>query len=86
MTLRVLAVRLFQTVAGRYGNVLIAYRSWLVFGAQWLLIALANATAFALRFDGAVPPEYLHVGLKALPLVLLAFGSSLWVFGIQRGL
>ncbi len=86
MTMRVLAVRLFQTIGGRYGKVLIAYRSVLVFGAQWLLIALANMTAFALRFDGAVPPEYLQVGLKSLPVVLLVFGSSLWVFGIQRGL
>ncbi|ALA59875.1 polysaccharide biosynthesis protein [Nitrospira moscoviensis] len=86
MTLRVLAVRLFQTVGGRYGNVLLAYRAWLVFGVQWLLIALANATAFALRFDGAVPSEYAAIGVKSLPIVLLVFGSSLWVFGIQRGL
>jgi FlaA1/EpsC-like NDP-sugar epimerase len=53
---------------------------------QWVLIALANVTAFALRFDGAVPPEYASVGLQSLPVVLLVFGSSLWVFGIQRGL
>jgi FlaA1/EpsC-like NDP-sugar epimerase len=86
MKLRLVAVRLFQTIGGRYGAALLAYRSVLVLVTQWMLIALANVTAFALRFDGAVPPEYASVGLRSLPIVLVVFGSCLWMFGIQRGL
>jgi FlaA1/EpsC-like NDP-sugar epimerase len=78
--------RLFQAVAGRYGKLLIDYRSFLVIGTQLSLILAANLTAFALRFDGDVPPPYDRIMWTHLPTVLLVFGSGLWVFGIQRGL
>lgn len=84
--MRMFAVRVFQTIGGRYGSALVAYRSIVVLTTQLALIALANITAFALRFDGAVPSDYVAVGLKSFPVVLLAFGLSLWLFGIQRGL
>lgn len=84
--MRMFAVRVFQTIGGRYGSALVAYRSIVVLTTQLALIALANITAFALRFDGAVSSDYVAVGLKSFPVVLLAFGLSLWLFGIQRGL
>lgn len=84
--MRLIAAKLFRTVASHYGHVLMTYRSFLVLATQWALIGLANLTAFALRFDGAVPAEYLSLGFKSLPLVLTAFGVSLWGFGVQRGL
>lgn len=63
-----------------------ASRAVVVFTVQWVLIGLANVTAFALRFDGTVPPEYLSMALQSLPAVLIVFGSCLWAFGIHRGL
>jgi FlaA1/EpsC-like NDP-sugar epimerase len=78
--------RLFHAVAGRYGQLVIDYRSFLVIGIQLSLILAANLTAFALRFDGHVPPPYDRIMWTHLPTVLLVFGSGLWMFGIQRGL
>ncbi len=78
--------KLFHAVASRYGSLLLDHRSLVVIGAQLSLILVANLTAFALRFDGDILPQYQLILWKYLPLVLLVFGSSLWVFGIQRGL
>ncbi len=80
------AAKLFRSIAGRYGNVVLLYRSFLVIGAQLVLILLANLTAFALRFDADLPPEYQQLMWDHVPAVLLIFGSGLWMFGIQRGL
>ncbi|MBY0246161.1 MAG: polysaccharide biosynthesis protein [Nitrospiraceae bacterium] len=77
---------LFHAVAGRYGSLLLDHRSLVVIGTQLSLILAANLTAFALRFDGDIPPQYRLIMWKYLPVVLLVFGSGLWVFGIQRGL
>lgn len=77
---------MFHAVAQRYGKLLLDYRSLVVIGTQLVLIAAANLTAFVLRFDGDIPPQYWPVLWKYLPAVLLIFGSGLWVFGIQRGL
>ncbi len=76
----------FHAAAGRYGSLLLDHRSWVVAGTQLSLILAANLTAFALRFDGDVPPQYRLIMWNYLPVVLLVFGSGLWVFGIQRGL
>ena len=78
--------KLFHAVAGRYGSLLLDHRSLVVAGTQLSLILAANLTAFALRFDGDIPPQYRLIMWKYLPAVLLVFGSGLWVFGIQRGL
>lgn len=80
------AAKLYHSIAGRYGNVVLLYRSFLLIGAQLVLIFLANLTAFALRFDADLPPEYQQVMWDHVPAVLLIFGSGLWMFGIQRGL
>ena len=78
--------KLFHAVAGRYGSLLLDHRSLVVIGTQLSLILAANLTAFALRFDGDIPPQYQLIMWKYLPAVLLVYGSGLWVFGIQRGL
>jgi len=84
--MRELTAKLFNAFAGRYGRLLLDHRSLLVVGVQLSLILAANLTAFALRFDGNVPPPYDGIMWRYLPAVLLVFGSGLWVFGIQRGL
>jgi len=80
------AAKLYHSIARRYGNVVLLYRSFLIIGAQLVLILLANLTAFALRFDADLPPEYQQIMWDHVPAVLLIFGSGLWMFGIQRGL
>ena len=79
-------VKLFHSVAGRYGSTVLDHRTTLVIGVQLALILAANLTAFALRFEGDIPPEYEQIMLDHVPAVLLIFGAGLWVFGIQRGL
>ncbi|MBH0187500.1 MAG: polysaccharide biosynthesis protein, partial [Nitrospira sp.] len=81
-----LTAKIFHAVAGRLGSLLLDHRSVVVVGIQLSLILAANLTAFALRFDGDIPPQYRLIMWKYLPAVLLVFGSGLWVFGIQRGL
>lgn len=80
------AAKLFHAVAGRYGSLLLDHRSLIVIGTQLSLILAANLTAFLLRFDADIPPQYRTVMWHYLPVVLLTFGAGLWVFGIQRGL
>lgn len=79
-------LKLYSTIAGRYGQALIDHRSLLVLATQFLLIVSANLTAFLLRFDGEIPAPYDRMMLLGLPLVITVFGVGVWVFGIQRGL
>ncbi len=81
-----IAAQLVHAIAQRYGSLLLDYRSLVVIGTQLTLIVAANLTAFELRFDADVPPQYRLMMWRHLPVVLLVFGSGLWVFGIQRGL
>lgn len=78
--------RLFHALADRYGGAVLAYRSFLVIAVQLLLIFAANLTAFALRFDADIPPEYREIMWDHVPAVLLVFGLGMWIFGTQRGL
>ncbi len=78
--------KLFHSIAGRYGSRVLDHRSILVIGAQLALILTANVTAFALRFEGDIPPEYRQIMWDHLPALLLIFGAGLWAFGIHRGL
>ena len=77
---------MFHSFAERYGRLLLDHRSILVICTQLGLIASANATAFALRFDGDIPPDYARLFLWGLPIVLGTYGIGLVAFGIQRGL
>ncbi len=81
-----IVAQLSHAIANRYGSMLRVYRSSLVITVQLMLILAANLTAFMLRFDADIPPEYAQVMWDHLPAVLLIFGSSLWAFGTQRGL
>ena len=84
--MKTIAVNLFRTLSDTFGETVLRHRGVLVVATQLTLIALANLTAFLLRFDGAIPPPYERLALQGLPFVLLVFGAGLWVFGIQRGL
>jgi FlaA1/EpsC-like NDP-sugar epimerase len=84
--MKTLAVTLFRKLSDAFGETVLRHRGVLVVATQLTLIALANLTAFLLRFDGAIPPPYGRLALQGLPFVLLVFGAGLWVFGIQRGL
>ncbi len=81
-----IAAKLFHSIAGRYGQALLDHRSLVVIGTQLSLILAANFSAFELRFDADIPPEYQRVMWIYTPAVLVVHGSGLWVFGIQRGL
>jgi len=84
--MRSVVISLFHRLVGRYGHVALRYRSVLVVCTQLGLIAVANITAFALRFEGDIPPDYARLFLQGLPLVLAIYGIGLVAFGIQRGL
>jgi FlaA1/EpsC-like NDP-sugar epimerase len=84
--MRKVVISLFDRLVGRYGELVLRYRSALVICTQLGLIALANVTAFALRFEGNTPPEYARLFLWGFPIVLAIYGVSLLAFGIQRGL
>src|SRR6185503_5363421 len=84
--MRTVVISLFHRVVGRYGQVVLQYRSVLVVGTQLGLIAAANVAAFALRFEGDIPPDYARLFLSGLPIVLTIYGVGLVAFGIQRGL
>ena len=76
----------FHAFADRCGRLLLKCRSLIVIGTQLSLILAAHLTAFALRFDGDIPPQHQLLMWNYLPAALLIFGSSLWVFQIQQGL
>jgi len=79
-------LKLYSTLAGRYGQALVDHRALLVLATQFLLIVSANLTAFLLRFDGDIPAPYDRIMLLGFPLVVAVFGIGVWAFGIQRGL
>ena len=84
--MRNVVISLFHHLVGRYGQLAVRYRSVLVVCTQLGLIAAANVTAFALRFEGDIPPDYARVFLRGIPFVLAIYGGGLVAFGIQRGL
>jgi FlaA1/EpsC-like NDP-sugar epimerase len=84
--MRIVVISLFHRLVARYGQVVLQYRSVLVLCTQLGLIAAANVTAFALRFEGNIPSEHARLLLFGLPIVLGVYGAGLVVFGIQRGL
>ncbi len=62
------------------------HRSILVFCIQLGLIAAANVTAFALRFEGDIPADHAQRLLRGLPIIVATYAVGFAVFGIQRGL
>jgi len=84
--MRKVVISLFHGLVNRYGQIVLRCRSVLVVCTQLGLIAAANMAAFALRFEGDIPPDYVQLFLRGLPIVLVIYGGGLAVFGIQRGL
>jgi FlaA1/EpsC-like NDP-sugar epimerase len=84
--MRTVVISLFHRLVGRYGQLVLRYRSVLIICTQLGLIAAANVTAFALRFEGDIPPDHARLFLWGLPIVLTIYGVGLIAFGIQRGL
>ena len=84
--MRKVVISLFHGLVNRYGQIVLRCRSVLVVCTQLGLIAAANMAAFALRFEGDIPPDYVQLFLRGLPIVLVIYGGGLVVFGIQRGL
>lgn len=84
--MRTVAVRSFQFVSGQFGGLLVKYRRVVVVGVQIVLIGLANLTAFELRFEGDIPPQYGEIAWQGLPAVLGVLTAAFWVFGVQKGL
>jgi FlaA1/EpsC-like NDP-sugar epimerase len=78
--------QLVQWALDHYGEWLPRYRSLLVVGVQLSLIVLANLSAFALRFDGDIPPFYRHLFWQGLPVILSVFALGMFAFRIQQGL
>ena len=77
---------LLHRIDSLLGQIVQGYRSVLVLGVELVLIVAANLSAFALRFDANIPVFYDRIMWRYLPGIVLVFASSLWVFGIQRGL
>ena len=84
--MRKVVISLFHRLVGRYGQLVLQYRSVLVVCSQLGLITAANVTAFALRFEGDIPPDYARLMLWGLPIVVAIYAVGLVAFGIQRGL
>ncbi|OPY69607.1 MAG: UDP-N-acetyl-alpha-D-glucosamine C6 dehydratase [Syntrophorhabdaceae bacterium PtaU1.Bin034] len=51
-----------------------------------VVIVVSYYSAFAIRFDMAIPSEYLRVMLHTLPLVIVIRSATFWYFGLYRGL
>ena len=84
--MRSLASQFFHAVAGKYGQVILRFRSLLVVATHLALIVAAHLTAFILRFEGDIHAPFDRMMWRYLPAVLAIYWGGLWVFGIQRGL
>ena len=84
--MRSLASQLFHAAAGKYGQVVLRFRSLLVMATHLALIVAAHLTAFILRFEGDIHAPFDRMMWRYLPAVLVIYWGGLWVFGIQRGL
>jgi FlaA1/EpsC-like NDP-sugar epimerase len=64
---------------------IISQRRWLILLVQVLIIIMAFALAFALRFDFSIPPFYQQVLLDLMLPVLLIKLLVFWRFGLFQG-
>ena len=83
--MRKIVTALFHRLVGRYGQLVLQYRSVLVIFTQLVLIAAANVTAFTFRFEGDIPPDYARLMLWGFPIVLAIYAVGLVAFGIHHG-
>jgi lipopolysaccharide/colanic/teichoic acid biosynthesis glycosyltransferase len=66
-------------------EVIIKHRRKLLFFLQVGVIVISNYSAFYLRFDGNIPPDYVTLFLKVLPVVLLSRLTAIHYFGLNLG-
>ncbi len=57
-----------------------------IMGSDVAVICASYCAAFAIRFDMGIPPEFLGVVVRTLPLVILVRFATFWYFGLYRGL
>jgi FlaA1/EpsC-like NDP-sugar epimerase len=63
--------------------------SWLsaaAFAFDLVAVAASWLAAYALRFNGSVPPEFWHGGMDALAWVIVIYALMFRVFGLYRGM
>ena len=65
---------------------LIRYRRILILGVELVLVIAANYVAFWLRFDGAIPLEYVGMQAGMVPTLLLIRGVIFIPFRLYGGL
>ena len=79
-------LKMVNAVSSRFGQTILRHRALMVLGTQLCLILAANYLAFALRFDGDIPPFYQELGWHVLPVLVLLYTAGLYAFGLFHGL
>ena len=59
-------------------------RQWMKYAGDGALMFGAYYAAFALRFEGSLPPEWWHTFVYSAPLVVLTKLILLHYFGVNR--
>ena len=72
-------------VQGMLFQALLRFRRPLIVGIQLLLIPLGYFAAFALRFDFAIPAEYLSLLWRTIPFLLAIRVGCFALFGLYQG-
>jgi FlaA1/EpsC-like NDP-sugar epimerase len=67
-------------------DAILKYRRILIISIQTVLIMLANYLAFWLRFDGAIPDQYIALWVKMLPWLVAIRGVTFIPFRLYQGL
>lgn len=67
-------------------ELILKYRRIVVLGVNLLLITVANLSAYLLRFDWIIPPEYLHTIVKTLPLIIIIRLITFHFYEVNTGL
>jgi FlaA1/EpsC-like NDP-sugar epimerase len=67
-------------------STLLKYRRVVIVLLHLLLVVVANYTAFLLRFDGSIPPNYMQMFLQVLPWLIVARLVTFAPFRLYEGL
>ena len=67
-------------------QLLLKHRRIVIFGANIGMIMLAYITAFFVRFEFVIPPQYFPIILKTLPFLILIKMVTFYYFGLFSGL
>jgi len=79
-------IQFLKYLNGTFDRVFARYRMLLIVGSHLVLVAFANVLSFFFRFEGVIPQDYQLLCFQMLPILLLIFMMSLWVFGLFHGL